>query len=168
MHTVSTSSQLGLNLVPTWSQLGLNLVSTGSQLGPNLVSTLSQLGLNLVPTWSQLGPNLVSTWSQLGPNLVSTWSQLGLINLVSTKVNITFSVHLQPLWYRIHLQGLYVYYLVYIFSQPVRPRGFNQCVQNRNRSEPCTPWTLALSVFIYFCGGIMKITFFNFHDNFQS
>ena len=46
------------------------------------------------------------------------------------------------------------------------PRGFNQCVQNRNRPEPCTPWTSVL-VYICFCGGIMKITFFNFHDNFR-
>ena len=45
-------------------------------------------------------------------------------------------------------------------------RGFNQCVQNRNRPEPCTPWTSVL-VYICFCGGIMKIAFFNFHDNFQ-
>ena len=39
-------------------------------------------------------------------------------------------------------------------------------VQNRNRPEPCTPWTSVL-VYICFCGGIMKITFFSFHDNFQ-
>ena len=34
----------------------------------------------------------------------------------------------------------------------------------------CTPWTSVLvQVFeyIYFCGGIMKITFFNISDNFQ-